>query len=96
MVERAKAEAKEKVLKIALKDVKEDYRKQEKEFFAQEEAEYREKLQAEPVFVIQEHINNNPDLSTSAVCETLGMSVEEYAAKLKEYGGSLGSSQTEH
>ena len=89
MVERAKAEAKEKVLKIALKDVKEDYRKQEKEFFAQEEAEYREKLQAEPVFIIQEHIKNNPNLSTSAVCETLGMSVEEYAAKLKEYGGSL-------
>ena len=96
MVERAKAEAKEKVLKIALKDVKEDYRKQEKEFFAQEEAEYREKLQAEPVFVIQEHINNNPDLSTSAVCETLGMSVEEYAAKLKEYGGSLDAAVKAH
>ena len=96
MVERAKAEAKEKVLKIALKDVKEDYRKQEKEFFAQEEAEYRKKLQAEPVFVIQEHINNNPDLSTSAVCETLGMSVEEYAAKLKEYGGSLDAAVKAH
>ena len=96
MVERAKAEAKEKVLKIALKDVKEDYRKQEKEFFAQEEAEYRKKLQAEPVFVIQEHINNNPDLSTSAVCETLGMSAEEYAAKLKEYGGSLDAAVKAH
>lgn len=96
MVERAKAEAKEKVLKIALKDVKEDYRKQEKEFFAQEEAEYREKLQAEPVFVIQEHINNNPDLSTSAICETLGMSVEEYVAKLKEYGGSLDAAVKAH
>lgn len=96
MVERAKAEAKEKVLKIALKDVKEDYRKQEKEFFAQEEAEYRKKLQAEPVIVIQEHINNNPDLSTSAVCETLGMSVEEYAAKLKEYGGSLDAAVKAH
>ena len=96
MVKRAKAEAKEKVLKIALKDVKEDYRKQEKEFFTQEEAEYREKLQAEPVFVIQEHIKNNPDLSTSAVCETLGMSVEEYAAKLKEYGGSLDAAVKAH
>ncbi len=96
MVERAKAEAKEKVLKIALKDVKEDYRKQEKEFFAQEEAEYREKLQAEPVFVVQEHINNNPDLSTSAICETLGMSVEEYVAKLKEYGGSLDAAVKAH
>ena len=96
MVERAKAEAKEKVLKIALKDVKEDYRKQEKEFFAQEEAEYREKLQAEPVFVIQEHIKNNPDLSTSAICETLGMSVEEYVAKLKEYGGSLDAAVKAH
>ena len=96
MVERAKAEAKEKVLKIALKDVKEDYRKQEKEFFAQEEAEYREKLQAEPVFVIQEHIKNNPDLSTSAVCETLGMSVEEYVAKLKEHGGSLDAAVKAH
>ena len=96
MVKRAKAEAKEKVLKIALKDVKEDYRKQEKEFFTQEEAEYREKLQAEPVFVIQEHIKNNPDLSTSVVCETLGMSVEEYAAKLKEYGGSLDAAVKAH
>jgi hypothetical protein len=96
MVERAKAEAKEKVLKIALKDVKEDYRKQEKEFFAQEEAEYREKLQAEPVFVIQEHIKNNPDLSTSAVCETLGMSVEEYVTKLKEHGGSLDAAVKAH
>lgn len=96
MVERAKAEAKEKVLKIALKDVKEDYRKQEKEFFAQEEAEYREKLQAEPVFAVQEHIKNNPDLSTSAVCETLGMSVEDYVAKLKEYGGSIDAAVKAH
>lgn len=96
MVERAKAEAKEKVLKIALKDVKEDYRKQEKEFFAQEEAEYRENLQAEPVFAVQEHIKNNPDLSTSAVCETLGMSVEDYVAKLKEYGGSIDAAVKAH
>ena len=89
MVERAKADAEEKVLKIALKDVKEEHRKQEEEFFAQEEAEYREKLAAEPVFVIAEHLKNNPTLSVSSVCETLGMSVEDYVAKLKEYGGSL-------
>ena len=96
MVQRAKEEAKEKVLKIALKDVKEDYRRQEKEFFGQEEAEYREKLMREPVFVIQQHIKNNPNLSTSAICQTLGMSVEDYVAKLKEYGGSIETAVKTH
>lgn len=96
MVERAKADAEEKVLKIALKDVKEDYRQQEKELFAREEAEYREKLAAEPVFVIQEHIKNNPNMSTSVICETLGMNVEDYVKQLKEYGGSLDTAVKAH
>ena len=96
MVERAKADAEEKVLKIALKDVKEDYRQQEKELFAREEAEYREKLAAEPVFVIQEHIKNNPNMSTSVICETLGMNVEDYVKELKEYGGSLDAAVEAH
>lgn len=96
MVERAKADAEEKVLKIALKDVKEDYRQQEKELFAREEAEYREKLAAEPVFIIQEHIKNNPDMSTSVICETLGMNVEDYVKQLKEYGGSLDAAVKAH
>lgn len=86
MVERTKADAEEKVLKIALKDVKEDYWRQEKELFAREEAEYREKLAAEPVFIIQEHIKNNPDISRSDICERLGMDVEDYVKQLKEYG----------
>lgn len=96
MVERAKADAEEKVLKIALKDVKEDYRQQEKELFAREEAEYREKLAAEPVFIIQEHIKNNPNMSTSVICETLGMNVEDYVKQLKEYGGSLDTAVKAH
>lgn len=96
MVERAKEDAKEKVLKIALKDVKEDYRQQEKEFFEQEGKDYREKLEREPVFVIQEHIKNNPDMSTSAICQTLGMSVDDYVAKLKEYGGSIDAAVQAH
>lgn len=96
MVERAKADAEEKVLKIALKDVKEDYRQQEKELFEREEAEYREKLAAEPVFIIQEHIKNNPDMSTSVICETLGMNVKDYVKQLKEYGGSLDAAVEAH
>lgn len=96
MVERAKADAEEKVLKIALKDVKEDYRQQEKELFEREEAEYREKLAAEPVFIIQEHIKNNPDMSTSVICETLGMNVEDYVKQLREYGGSLDAAVKAH
>lgn len=96
MVERAKADAEEKVLKIALKDVKEDYRQQEKELFEREEAEYHEKLAAEPVFIIQEHIKNNPDMSTSVICETLGMNVEDYVKQLKEYGGSLDAAVEAH
>lgn len=96
MVERAKADAEEKVLKIALKDVKEDYRQQEKELFEREEAEYHEKLAAEPVFIIQEHIKNNPDMSTSVICETLGMNVEDYVKQLKEYGGSLDAAVAAH
>lgn len=96
MVERAKADAEEKVLKIALKDVKEDYRQQEKELFEREEAEYREKLAAEPVFIIQEHIKNNPNMSRSVICETLGMNVEDYVKQLKEYGGSLDTAVEAH
>jgi|GEM_PF-2473081 len=96
MVERAKADAEEKVLKIALKDVKEDYRQQEKELFEREEAEYRDKLAAEPVFIIREHIKNNPDMSTSVICETLGMNVEDYVKQLKEYGGSLDAAVKAH
>lgn len=96
MVERAKADAEEKVLKIALKDVKEDYWQQEKELFEREEAEYREKLAAEPVFIIQEHIKNNPNMSTSVICETLGMNVEDYVKQLKEYGGSLDTAVKAH
>lgn len=96
MVERAKADAEEKVLKIALKDVKEDYRQQEKELFEREEAEYREKLAAEPVFIIQEHIKNNPNMSTSVICETLGMNVEDYVKQLKEYGGNLDAAVEAH
>lgn len=96
MVERAKADAEEKVLKIALKDVKEDYQQQEKELFEREEAEYCEKLAAEPVFIIQEHIKNNPNMSTSVICETLGMNVEEYVKQLKEYGGSLDAAVKAH
>lgn len=96
MVERAKADAEEKVLKIALKDVKEDYQQQENELFEREEAEYREKLAAEPVFIIQEHIKNNPNMSTSVICETLGMTVEDYVKQLKEYGGSLDSAVKAH
>mgnify|MGYP002765169834 FL=1 len=96
MVERAKADAEEKVLKIALKDVKEDYRQQENELFEREEAEYREKLAAEPVFIIQEHIKNNPNMSTSVICETLGMNVEDYVKQLKEYGGSLDAAVKAH
>lgn len=96
MVERAKADAEEKVLKIALKDVKEDYRQQEKELFEREEAEYREKLAAEPVFIIQEHIKNNPNTSRSVICETLGMNVKDYVKQLKEYGGSLDAAVEAH
>lgn len=96
MVERAKADAEEKVLKIAMKDVREDYRQQEKELFEREEAEYREKLAAEPVFIIQEHIKNNPNMSTSVICETLGMNVEDYVKQLKEYGGSLDAAIEAH
>lgn len=96
MVERAKADAEEKVLKIALKDVKEDYRQQEKELFEREKAEYREKMAAEPVFIIQEHIKNNPNMSTSVICETLGMNVKDYVKQLKEYGGSLDTAVEAH
>ena len=97
MVRRAKEDAKERVLKIALKDVKEDYRQQEREFLAREENEYREKLEQEPVFVVQKHCENHPELSTSSVCQTVGnISTKEYHDKLKEYGGSIDAAVKKH
>lgn len=89
MVARAKEEAESKVLKVAMKDIREDYQKQQQEYLAQAEADYREELSTEPVFRVQEHMKNNPGLSTSAVCQSLGMSLQEYIAKLNEYGGNI-------
>lgn len=89
MVARAKEEAEAKVLKVAMKDVREDLQKQQEEYLAQAEKDFREELSTEPVFLVQEHMKNNPGLSTSAVCESLGITVDEYVTKLKEYGGSL-------
>lgn len=89
MVARAKEEAESKVLKVAMKDIREDYQKQQQEYLAQAEADYREELSTEPVFRVQEHMKNNPGLSTSAVCESLGLTLQEYIAKLDEYGGNI-------
>lgn len=89
MVARAKEEAESKVLKVAMKDIREDYQKQQQEYLAQAEADYREELSTEPVFLVQEHMKNNPGLSTSAVCESLGLTLQEYIAKLNEYGGNI-------
>lgn len=89
MVARAKEEAESKVLKVAMKDIREDYQKQQQEYLAQAEADYREELSTEPVFRIQEHMKNNPGLSTSAVCESLGLTLQEYIAKLNGYGGNI-------
>lgn len=89
MVARAKEEAESKVLKVAMKDIREDYQKQQQEYLAQAEADYREELSTEPVFRVQEHMKNNPGLSTSAVCQSLGLTLQEYIAKLDEYGGNI-------
>lgn len=89
MVARAKEEAEAKVMKIAMKDIREDYQKQQQEYLAQLEKDYREELSTEPVFLVQEHMKNNPGLSISAVCESLGLTLQEYIAKLNEYGGNI-------
>ena len=89
MIARAKEEAESKVLKVAMKDIREDYQKQQQEYLAQAEADYREELSTEPVFRVQEHMKNNPGLSTSAVCQSLGLTLQEYIAKLDEYGGNI-------
>ena len=35
-------------------------------------------------------------MSTSVICETLGMNVEDYVKQLKEYGGSLDTAVEAH
>ena len=89
MIERAREEAEANVLKVALKDVREDFAKQQEELYKQVEDDYRKQLEKEPVFIIQQHLANHAGLEVSAMCEALGVSEEEYNKQIEEYGGSL-------
>lgn len=79
-----------KVIKIAMQDLTEQGQKEREQKIADERAAVRERMSQEPVFIVWQYLQNNPQLDKKAAAEQIGrMSVDDYEAKLKESGGSL-------
>lgn len=79
-----------KVIKVAMQDLTEQGQKEREQKIADERAAARERISQEPVFIVWQYLQNNPQLDKKAAAEQIGrMSVDDYEAKLKERGGSL-------
>lgn len=79
-----------KVIKVAMQDLTEQGQKEREQKIADERAAARERMSQEPVFIVWQYLQNNPQLDKKAAAEQIGrMSVDDYEAKLKERGGSL-------
>ncbi len=79
-----------KVIKAAMQDLTEQGQKEREQKIADERAAARERISQEPVFIVWQYLQNNPQLDKKAAAEQIGrMSVDDYEAKLKERGGSL-------
>lgn len=79
-----------KVIKVAMQDLTEQGQKEREQKIADERAAARERISQEPVFIVWQYLQNNPQLDKKAAAEQIGrMSVDDYEAKLKKRGGSL-------
>ena len=79
-----------KVIKIAMQDLTEKGKEEREQQIATERLAAHERLSRKPVFIVWQHLQNNPQLDTEAAAEQIGgMTVEQYDRELNEYGGSL-------
>ena len=79
-----------KVIKIAMQDLTEQGRKEREQKIADERIAVRERISQEPVFIVWQYLQNNPQLDKEAAAQQIGgMTAEQYDFKLNTRGGSL-------
>lgn len=89
MLYKAREEAEEKVLKLALNDVTEAAEQGRKEALENERKKITEELGSEPVFIVAEYLKNNPQQDMESTAVAFGLTPAEYKEKLAAAGGSL-------
>ena len=89
MLYKAREEAEEKVLKLALNDVTEAAEQGRKEALENERKKITEELGSEPVFIVAEYLKNNPQQDMESTAVAFGLTPAEYKEKLATAGGSL-------
>lgn len=86
-----------KTLRIAMQDLSEEAAKRREEQTAQERTAAQERISREPVFIVWQYLQNNPNLDVEAAAQQIGgMSAEEYRAELARRGGSLNAAVDEY
>ena len=79
-----------KVIKLAMQDLTEQGQKEREQKIADERAAARERMSQEPVFIVWQYLQNNPQLDKEAAAQQIGnMTAEQYDFELNERGGSL-------
>ena len=79
-----------KVIKVAMQDLTEQGQKEREQKIADERAAARERMSQEPVFIVWQYLQNNPQLDEEAAAQQIGnMTAEQYDFELNERGGSL-------
>lgn len=79
-----------KVIKVAMQDLTEQGQKEREQKIADERAAVRERMSQEPVFIVWQYLQNNPQLDKEAAAQQIGnMTAEQYDFELNERGGSL-------
>lgn len=79
-----------KVIKVAMQDLTEQGQKEREQKIADERAAAREIMSQEPVFIVWQYLQNNPQLDKEAAAQQIGnMTAEQYDFELNERGGSL-------
>ena len=79
-----------KVIKVAMQDLTEQGQKEREQKIADERAAARERISQEPVFIVWQYLQNNPQLDKEAAAQQIGnMTAEQYDFELNERGGSL-------
>ena len=79
-----------KVIKIAMQDLTEQGQKEREQKIADERIAVRERISQEPVFIVWQYLQNNPQLDKEAAAQQIGgMTGEQYDFELNTRGGSL-------
>ena len=90
--------AKAKVMKIAMRDITDKNKQERVEKLNKERDQERERLSHDPVFIVWKALQNKDlaGIGMTEMCKNVGITVDEYAKKIKAYGGSLDEAVEDH